>query len=393
MTDEGAGDMDRIIEHFDNETPRARMDLDVDALKSSLYGAPNLGHKEKGRGASSNQSGRFEKERREAFDDGWDRDELPPLKTEVTFERAKTIITRNQSPDISFDRSINAYRGCEHGCSYCFARPSHAYMGLSPGLDFETQLFAKPNAAALLERELAAPHYKPKVIAIGTNTDPYQPIERRHQITRQILEVLDRTNHPVVIVTKSALVVRDMDILSSIAERGLVRVALSITTLDRKLARAMEPRASTPQKRLEALRTLSEAGIPTSVMVAPIIPALNDSEIESILSAAFDHGARDAGYVLLRLPLEVSEIFKQWLIEHYPDRYHHVINLLRSMRGGKDYDMAWGQRMRGRGVYADQISKRMRLATKRLGMKRRKKGLRTDLFTPPLLPGSQMTLF
>lgn len=393
MTDEGAGDMDRIIEHFDNETPRARMDLDVDALKSSLYGAPNLGHKEKGRGASSNQSGRFEKERREAFDDGWDRDELPPLKTEVTFESAKTIITRNQSPDISFDRSINAYRGCEHGCSYCFARPSHAYMGLSPGLDFETQLFAKPNAAALLERELAAPHYKPKVIAIGTNTDPYQPIERRHQITRQILEVLDRTNHPVVIVTKSALVVRDMDILSSIAERGLVRVALSITTLDRKLARAMEPRASTPQKRLEALRTLSEAGIPTSVMVAPIIPALNDSEIESILSAAFDHGARDAGYVLLRLPLEVSEIFKQWLIEHYPDRYHHVINLLRSMRGGKDYDMAWGQRMRGRGVYADQISKRMRLATKRLGMKRRKKGLRTDLFTPPLLPGSQMTLF
>ena len=318
---------------------------------------------------------------------------MPPLKTTVALETPKTIITRNQSPDISFDRSINAYRGCEHGCSYCFARPSHAYMGLSPGLDFETHLFAKPNAAHLLEQELGAPNYKPRVIAIGTNTDPYQPIERHHLITRQILEVLDRTNHPVGIVTKSALVVRDIDILSSMAKRGLVRVALSVTTLDRKLARAMEPRASTPQKRLDAMRQLSDAGIPTSVMAAPIIPALNDSEIEAILSAAYDHGARDAGYVLLRLPFEVSEIFKQWLLEHYPGRYRHVLSLLRSMRGGKDYDMAWGQRMRGRGVYADQIAKRMRLAAKRLGMKRCKETLRTDLFTPPILPGSQMTLF
>ncbi|MEP4703900.1 MAG: PA0069 family radical SAM protein [Hyphomicrobiales bacterium] len=354
---------------------------------------PPLARKERGRGAQSNKSGRFEPESREAFDDGWDTDELPPLKTIVALETPKTIITRNQSPDISFDRSINAYRGCEHGCSYCFARPSHAYMGLSPGLDFETHLFAKPTAARLLEQELAAPNYKPRVIAIGTNTDPYQPIERQHLITRQILEVLDRTNHPVGIVTKSALVVRDIDILSSMAKRGLVRVALSVTTLDRKLARAMEPRASTPQKRLDAMRQLSDAGIPTSVMAAPIIPALNDSEIEAILSAAFDHGARDAGYVILRLPLEVSEIFKQWLLEYYPDRYRHVLSLLRSMRGGKDYDMAWGQRMRGRGVYADQIAKRIRLAAKRLGMNPRKEALRTDLFTPPVLPGSQMSLF
>lgn len=389
----GAVDMDDIPDHFDTEETWIGVRFDPDALAQSPHVTPPLARKERGRGAQSNKSGRFELESREAFDDGWDTDELPPLKTTVALETPKTIITRNQSPDISFDRSINAYRGCEHGCSYCFARPSHAYMGLSPGLDFETHLFAKPNAAHLLEQELGAPNYKPRVIAIGTNTDPYQPIERQHLITRQILEVLDRTNHPVGIVTKSALVVRDIDILSSMAKRGLVRVALSVTTLDRKLARAMEPRASTPQKRLDAMRQLSDAGIPTSVMAAPIIPALNDSEIEAILSAAFDHGARDAGYVLLRLPLEVSEIFKQWLLEHYPDRYRHVLSLLRSMRGGKDYDMAWGQRMRGRGVYADQIAKRIRLATKRLGMKRRKEALRTDLFTPPILPGSQMSLF
>ena len=389
----GVGDMDDIPDHFDTEETWIGVRFDPNAPARSPHTMPALARKERGRGAQSNKSGRFELESREAFDDGWDTDELPPLKTTVALETPKTIITRNQSPDISFDRSINAYRGCEHGCSYCFARPSHAYMGLSPGLDFETHLFAKPNAAHLLEQELGAPNYKPRVIAIGTNTDPYQPIERHHLITRQILEVLDRTNHPVGIVTKSALVVRDIDILSSMAKRGLVRVALSVTTLDRKLARAMEPRASTPQKRLDAMRQLSDAGIPTSVMAAPIIPALNDSEIEAILSAAYDHGARDAGYVLLRLPFEVSEIFKQWLLEHYPGRYRHVLSLLRSMRGGKDYDMAWGQRMRGRGVYADQIAKRMRLAAKRLGMKRRKETLRTDLFTPPILPGSQMSLF
>ena len=315
------------------------------------------------------------------------------MKTEVSYESPKTIITKNQSPDISFDRSINAYRGCEHGCSYCFARPSHAYLGLSPGGDFETRLFAKPQAAALLEKELAAPNYRPRTIAIGTNTDPYQPIERSHRITREILEVLDKTNHPVGIVTKSHLVTRDIDILSSMAKRGLVRVALSITTLDGKLARAMEPRASTPQKRLDALRQLSDAGVPTSVMVAPIIPALNDSEIEAILEKAFEHGARDAGYVLLRLPLEVSEIFKEWLLHHYPNKYRHVLNLLKSMRNGKEYDVAWGRRMRGTGPYADQIGKRMKIAAKRIGMARRKHPLTTELFTPPERQGSQLSLF
>lgn len=388
-----AAGMDEILDNCDAEEVSIGVGFDSKACAPKAHIPATFTRKERGRGVLSNASGRFEPTKREAFDDGWEADELPPLKTTVLLESPKTIITRNQSPDISFDRSINAYRGCEHGCSYCFARPSHAYMGLSSGLDFETQLFAKPNAADLLERELAAPHYKPRVIAIGTNTDPYQPIERQHRITREILEVLDRTNHPVGIVTKSAMVVRDIDILSSMAERGLVRVALSVTTLDRKLARAMEPRASTPQKRLDSIRQLSEVGIPTSVMVAPIIPALNDSQIEAILTAAYEHGARDAGYVLLRLPLEVSEIFKQWLLEYYPHRYRHVLSILRSMRGGKEYDLAWGRRMRGTGVYADQISKRIRLITKRLGMKRRKDPLRTDLFTPPVLSGGQMSLF
>lgn len=354
---------------------------------------PPPARKERGRGALANPSGRFEHESREAFDDGWTIQERPPLKTFVQVEKAKSIITRNQSPDIAFDRSINAYRGCEHGCAYCFARPTHAYVGLSPGLDFETRLFAKPEAAMLLERALAAPDYRPKMIAIGTNTDPYQPIERTYKITRQILEVLERTGHPVGIVTKSALVVRDIDILSSMAKRGLVRVAISVTSLERKLARAMEPRAATPQRRLDAIRALSEAGIPTSVMVAPIIPALNDSEIEAILEAAHACGARDAAYVLLRLPLEVSGIFKEWLLEHFPGRYRHVLSLLRSMRGGKDYDIAWGRRMRGSGPYAEQIAKRMHLATKRLGMNGRREALRTDLFIPPDLPGKQMSLF
>ncbi|MEP1443381.1 MAG: PA0069 family radical SAM protein [Hyphomicrobiales bacterium] len=354
---------------------------------------PVIGYKTRGRGAVSNSSGRFETQKREAFDDGWDNEELPVMKTEVNYENPKTIITKNQSPDISFDRSINAYRGCEHGCSYCFARPSHAYLGLSPGVDFETRLFAKPTAAALLEQELAAPNYRPRTIAIGTNTDPYQPIERSHRITREILEVLDRTNHPVGIVTKSHLVTRDIDILSSMAKRGLVRVALSITTLDGKLARAMEPRASTPQKRLDALRQLSDAGVPTSVMVAPIIPALNDSEIETILEKSYEYGARDAGYVLLRLPLEVSEIFKEWLLHHYPNKYRHVLSLLKSMRNGKEYDVAWGRRMRGSGPYADQIAKRMKMAAKRIGMTRRKQALATHLFTPPVKQGSQLSLF
>ncbi len=348
----------------------------------------------RGRAAGTNISGRFEHEVREDFDDGWEGlAELPALKTQVQVEAARRIITRNDSPDISFDRSINPYRGCEHGCIYCFARPSHAYMGMSPGLDFESRLFAKPNAAELLRRELSAPGYRPKTIAIGTNTDPYQPIERDYRIMRQVLEVLDAASHPVGIVTKSATVLRDLDILSSMAQRGLVKVALSVTTLDRKLARAMEPRASAPSKRLEAIARLAEAGVPASVMVAPIIPALNDAEIEPILQAAYDRGAREAGYVLLRLPREVSGLFKDWLARNYPDRYRHVISVMRSMRGGKDYDANWSSRMTGTGPYAWQIGRRFELASRRLGFNKRRLRLDCDQFEPPFKAAEQLSLF
>lgn len=347
----------------------------------------------RGRGAGMNPGGRFEPTERVVFDDGWTTlEDMPPFKTEVQVERPRSVITRNESPDIPFDRSVNPYRGCEHGCIYCFARPTHSYMGLSSGLDFETKLFAKPEAPKLLARELAKPGYKPRTIAIGTNTDPYQPIEREWRIMRQILEVLDAANHPVAIVTKSALVLRDLDILSSMAERGLAKVGLSVTTLDRKLARTMEPRASTPTKRLEALKALSEAGIPTSVLVSPIIPALNDHEIERILDAAKAAGASEASYVLLRLPLEVSPLFRDWLLQHYPDRYRHVMSLVRSMRGGKDYDAEFGKRMKGAGPYAWQIGRRFEMATKRLGLVRRGIQMRDDLFVPPDGGGVQLSL-
>jgi DNA repair photolyase len=347
-----------------------------------------------GRGAETNKSGRFEKLAKAFVDDGWGSlDLLPALKTEVQVENARKIITRNDSPDISFDRSINPYRGCEHGCAYCFARPTHAYMGLSPGLDFETKLFAKPNAAALLEKELAKPGYEPRTIAIGTNTDPYQPIERRYRIMREILEVLDRTNHPVGIVTKSALVTRDIDILSRMAERGLVKVALSVTSLDRKLARAMEPRAATPTRRLETLKLLSAAGIPTTVMVAPVIPALNEEEIERILDAAKAAGVESAGYVLLRLPLEVRDIFREFLEREFPDRAKHVLSVLRTMRGGKDYDPEWGKRMTGEGPHAWQIGRRFEIAARRLGLNSERRPLRTDLFRPPVPEKAQLSLF
>src|SRR6202011_216118 len=283
-----------------------------------------------GRGAQSNASGRYEAEARVAFDDGWQSlEELPAFETSVGIDAARKVITRNDSPDISFDRSINPYRGCEHGCVYCFARPTHAYLGLSPGLDFESKLFMKPNAPELLERELSASNYVPKVIAIGTNTDPYQPIERRYKIMRRILEVLDRAGHPVGIVTKSALVLRDLDILTRMAKRDLVKVAISVTTLDSKLARVMEPRAATPPRRLGALRELVKAGVPASALVAPVIPAIHDAEIERILEAVAETGVRHAGYVLLRLPLELKDLFRQWLIENFPDRYRHVINFIR----------------------------------------------------------------
>ncbi|WEX08121.1 PA0069 family radical SAM protein [Chelativorans sp. AA-79] len=347
----------------------------------------------RGRGAGVNPSGRFEPLTRHVFDDGWETlEELPPFRTEVQVEKPRTIITRNTSPDISFDRSINPYRGCEHGCVYCFARPTHSYMGLSPGLDFESKLFAKPDAARLLERELAKPGYEPRTIAIGTNTDPYQPIEKKWRIMREILEVLDAHNHPVGIVTKSALVTRDIDILSRMAERGLAKVALSVTTLDRRLARTMEPRAATPTRRLEAVRSLSDAGVPASVMIGPVIPGLNDSEIERILESGHAAGAREAGYVILRLPLEVSPIFKDWLLRHYPDRYRHVMSLVRSMRGGKDYDAEWGKRMRGTGPYAWQIGRRFEIAARRIGLNLERRKLRTDLFKAGKGEGEQLSL-
>jgi DNA repair photolyase len=347
----------------------------------------------RGRASAINPSGRFEALSRHVFDDGWNSiEDLPPFATEVQIERPRRIITRNESPDISFDRSINPYRGCEHGCVYCFARPTHAYMGLSAGLDFESKLFAKPDAAELLRRELARKGYRPATIAIGTNTDPYQPVERRWRIMREILEVLDACSHPVGIVTKSALVVRDIDILSRMADRGLVKVALSVTTLDRKLSRTMEPRAAAPHRRLETLRALADAGIPVSVMAAPLIPGLNDSELERILDSARAAGAVEAGYILLRLPHEVSPIFREWLLRHHPDRYRHVMSLIRSMRGGKDYDAEWGRRMRGAGPYAWQIGRRFEIAARRLGFNTGRMKLRTDLFTVPEESETQLRL-
>jgi DNA repair photolyase len=347
----------------------------------------------RGRGARSNASGRYEAEQREVFDDGWADDDAPsPLRTVVRDETARTIITRNDSPDISFDQSINPYRGCEHGCSYCYARPSHAYLGHSPGLDFETMLYAKPDAARLLETEIASPRYQPATIVLGTNTDPYQPIERSRRITRQILEVLAAARHPVGIVTKSALVTRDIDILAPMARDGLVKVALSVTTLDRRLARAMEPRASTPPRRLDAVRQLADAGITTGVMVAPVIPALNDHEIEQILVAARDAGASEAGYVLLRMPLEIKDLFREWLATAYPGRADRVVNVLRSMHGGRDYTAAFSTRQRGSGPYAAQIAARFRLAMARLGLNQRRQPLRTDLFTRPVPAGGQLAL-
>jgi DNA repair photolyase len=365
-------------------------------IADAIMGASGLRieiDRRRGRAAGINPAGRFEKLERVAVDDGWQMlEDMPPFKTEVQVEKPRTVITRNDSPDIPFDRSINPYRGCEHGCIYCFARPTHSYMGLSAGLDFEAKLFAKPDAPRLLERELSKPGYKVKPIAIGTNTDPYQPIEREWRIMRQILEILDKANHPVVIVTKSALILRDIDILKSMAERGLVKVGISVTTLDRKLARTMEPRASTPAKRLEAIKALSEAGIPVAIMMAPVIPALNDHEIERVLDSGKAAGASEASYVLLRLPLEVSPLFRDWLLQHYPDRYRHVMSLVRSMRDGKDYDAEFGKRMKGAGPYAWQISRRFEMATKRLGLMRRSLHLREDLFLSPNSDGVQLSL-
>lgn len=351
-----------------------------------------FGDRRRGRGAVSNATGRFEPERRERFDDGWESiGELEAFKTEVREEIAKTVIATNDSPDISFDRSINPYRGCEHGCIYCYARPSHAYWGYSAGLDFETKLTAKVNAAEALDRELTRPGYKAATIMLGSNTDAYQPIERERKITRGLLEILDKYSHPVALVTKSALILRDVDILSRLASRGLVKVAISITTLDHRIARKMEPRASTPARRIEAIKQLSGARVPVAVMAAPLIPALNDSELESILETAAAAGASEAAYVLLRLPWEISSLFQEWLSEKFPDRANRVMSLVRSMRGGKDYVSCFGERQRGSGPYADQIAARFQLALKRNGLNQRHLKLRTDLFKAG--GGTQLSLF
>lgn len=347
----------------------------------------------RGRGARSNATGRFEADARITFDDGWESlGDLDAFKTEVFEDTAKSIISRNDSPDISFDRSINPYRGCEHGCVYCYARPTHCYLGHSAGLDFETKLYAKSNAAALLEAELAKPSYRAETIALGANTDPYQPIERERRITRTVLETLARANHPVGIVTKSALVVRDIDILAPMAAKGLAKVAISVTSLDRKVARAMEPRAATPPRRLEVIRQLAAAGIPVMAMVAPIVPGLTDHEIEPILDAVKDAGACDAGYVLLRLPLEIKDLFREWLREEFPGRADRVISLLQSMHGGRDYVADFGTRQRGTGPYAQQIALRFRLAKKRLGLTGDHQKLRNDLFIRPAVRGQQLSL-
>src|SRR3979409_502212 len=360
---------------------------------------PELGvaserERRRGRGAQSNVSGRFEAEARVSFDDGWQSlEEVPPFKNTVALDTARKVITRNGSPDIGFDRSINPYRGCEHGCVYCFARPTHAFLGLSPGLDFESKLFAKPDAPALLEKELAAQDYEPRMIAIGTNTDPYQPIERERKIMRGILEVLERAGHPVGIVTKSALVTRDIDILSRMAKRNLAKVALSVTTLDPQLARTMEPRASTPAKRLEALRQLAEVGIPATVMVGPGIPAPRHMESERMREAGFHAGAKEASYVLLRLPLEVRDLFREWLMANYPDRYRHVFTMIRDMRGGRDYGVRWGTRMKGTGPMAWMIGRRFEIACEKLGLNKRRSKLTTDHFARPKRSGQQLSLF
>ncbi|HRX75296.1 MAG: PA0069 family radical SAM protein [Hyphomonas sp.] len=347
-----------------------------------------------GRGAVSNQTGRYEKETRFAFDDGWDtiEEDAARLDTIVMPETARTVITFNRSPDISFDRTINPYRGCEHGCIYCFARPSHAWQGLSPGLDFESRLFYKRNTIQMLRWELSRPGYVCRPIALGMNTDAFQPIEREYTMTRQVLEVLSEHNHPVSLLTKSALIQRDLDLLAPMAAKGLVRAGVSITTLDRTLSRKMEPRAATPQRRLETVRALSDAGIPVTVMTAPVIPALNDHEIEALLEAAAAHGATGAGYVMLRLPYEIKDLFHEWLVQHVPDRAARVINTLREMRGGKDYDAQWGERMRGRGPVAELISKRFARAARRLGLDKPRLPVRTDLFSLPPASGDQLKL-
>jgi DNA repair photolyase len=349
----------------------------------------------RGRGARTNATGRFESLVREAFDDGWTAEDPEPaqLRTELMVEKARTVVARNTSPDVGFNQSINPYRGCEHGCIYCYARPSHAYVGLSPGLDFESRIFFKPDAAKVLEKELSAPRYQPDFIHVGGNTDPYQPQERTTRLTRQILEVLQRFRHPFSVITKSALILRDLDILAPMASANLCRVAISVTSLDRRLARSMEPRAATPEKRIAAIKALSDAGVPVIVMFAPAIPGLNDHEMEAVLERAAEAGARGAGYVALRLPREIKDLFQEWLATDHPDRAARVMSLVRQMRGGKDYDMEWGKRMRGEGPIAELMSQRFAAAKRRYGLDFRFEGLDLNQFRVPPKAGDQIDLF
>ena len=342
----------------------------------------------KGRGAIGNPGCRFDSTRAEAFDDGWgtveeDLGDPPPLETTLTRDATRSIIAWNDSPDIGFDRAVNPYRGCEHGCVYCYARPSHAYLGLSPGLDFETKLLFKPEAATLLAKEIAKAGYAARPIALGSNTDPYQPVERQLRITRSILEVLAEAAHPCTIVTKSVLVLRDLDLLTEMASRRLVRVCISVTTLDRRLARVMEPRAATPSRRLQAIEALARAGVPTGVLAAPMIPGLNDAEMEPILAASARAGATAGGYVLLRLPHELRTLFTEWLQAHYPERAAHVLSLIRQTRGGALNDAKFGSRFSGVGVYADMLAKRFAIAARRFGLDEPMAGLDCSRFAPP----------
>lgn len=347
-----------------------------------------------GRAAATNQTNRFERFEKVAVSDGWDLDDpLPVIRTQVREERARTILARNTSPDIPFDRSINPYRGCEHGCIYCYARPSHAYLGLSPGLDFETQLIAKPNAAEVLERQLARPGYQPAVIAIGTNTDAYQPIERDRRIMREVLQVLAAHRHPVGIVTKGSLIERDIDILSDMAGQGLAHVGISVTTLDAGIARAMEPRVPSPARRLKTIERLASAGIPVRIQASPIVPGLTCHEIEALVQAGADAGAASAVCIALRLPREVAGLFRDWLAEAFPDRTARVMNRVREMHGGKDYDAAFGTRMTGTGVYAQLLRDRFHKARDRAGLAKALPAPRCDLFAVPPKVGDQMRLF
>ncbi len=348
----------------------------------------------RGRGVHSNAPGRFERHSRESVDDGWDRDEdLPPLRTEVSVEVPRSVITRNTSPDISFDRSINPYRGCEHGCVYCFARPSHAYLGLSPGLDFETRLVSRPEAARVLEAELRRRSYRCDVIAIGTNTDAYQPIEREARVMRGVLEVLQAFRHPVSIATKGTLIERDIDILAGMADVGLARVGISVTTLQPDLSRKMEPRVPSPARRLRTIEALSRAGIPVRVMVSPIVPGLTDHELEEIVIRARDAGAVAASMIPIRLPREVAGLWRAWLEQHYPDRLGRVMSKIRDMHGGQDYEAEFGKRMRGQGVWADLLQQRFKRVTREAGLAETLPPLRRDLFEVPLASGDQLALF